>query len=53
MGKDDNGKTKSPNYTILSPEEVANGKTTEIAGLEITGEYQNFVALASIVWSLL
>ena len=39
MGKDDNGKTKSPNYTILSPEEVANGKTTEIAGLEITGLY--------------
>ncbi len=32
MGKDEN-----PKMTILTPEELADGKTTEIAGLEITG----------------
>lgn len=48
MGKDDNGKSKSPNYTILSPEEVANGKTTEIAGLEITGMVRN---LSPYLWT--
>ena len=38
MGKDDNGKSKSSSYTILSQEELAEGKTTEIIGLEITGD---------------
>ena len=39
MGKDDNGKSKNSSYTILTPEELAEGKTTEIVGLEITGMF--------------
>ncbi|XP_063719789.1 CCR4-NOT transcription complex subunit 6-like isoform X2 [Symsagittifera roscoffensis] len=48
MGKDDNGKTKNSGYTILSQEELAEGKTTEIVGLEITGMVRN---LSPYLWT--
>lgn len=48
MGKDDNGKSKNSSYTILTPEELAEGKTTEIVGLEITGMVRN---LSPYLWT--